>query len=63
MAYNGDLDIPPPHDISNVSAASELSYCSSSDSNKYECEWLKAKVIRSSILSSGECPDARSRAL
>ena len=54
MAYNGDLDIPPPHDISNVSAAADLSYCSSSDSNQYKREWLKAKVIRSSILSSGD---------
>ena len=32
MAYNEDLDLPPPQDISNVFAAADLSSCSSSDS-------------------------------
>ena len=36
---------------------------SSSDSNKYKRAWLKAKVIRFSILSAGERPDACSREL
>ena len=63
MAYNEDLDLPPPQDISNVFAAADLSSHSSYDSNKYKCAWLKAKVIRSSILSAGECPERRSRAL
>ena len=36
---------------------------SSSDPNKYKCAWLKAKVIRSSILSAREFPDSCSRAL
>ena len=63
MAYNEDLDPPPPQDISNVFAAADLSSRSSSDSNKYKRAWLKAKVIRSSILSAGECPDACSRTL
>ena len=63
VAYNEDVDIPPPQDISNVFAASDLSYCSSSDSNKYKRAWLKAKVICSYILSAGECPNTCSRAL
>ena len=63
MAYNEDLDPPPQHDISNVFAAADLLSRSSSDSDKYKCAWLKAKVIRSSILSSGECPDVCSRAI
>ena len=63
MAYNEHLDIPPPQYISNVFAASDFLYRSSSDSNKYKHAWLKAKVIRYSILSAGECPDACSRAL
>ena len=62
-AYNEEIDPPPPQDIPNVFAAADLSSCSSSDSNKYKPAWLKAKVIRSSILYSGECPDAYSRAL
>ena len=53
MAYNEDLDPPQPQDISNVFAAADLSSRSSSDSAKYKCAWLKAKVIRSSILSAG----------
>ena len=63
MAYNESLDPPPPQHISNVFTVSDLSFYSSSDSNKYKRSWLKAKVIRSSILSDGECPDACSSAL
>ena len=63
MAYNEDLDPPPPQDISNVFVAAELSYQSSSDSAKYKRAWLMSKVIHSSILSDDECPDACSRAL
>ena len=63
MAYNEDLDPPPPQDISNVFAEAEFSSCSSSDSSKYKRAWLKAKVNRSSILSAGECPDSFSREL
>ena len=36
MADNEDIDPPPPHDISNVFAAADLSSCSSSDSAKYK---------------------------
>ena len=50
MADNEELDPPPPQDISNVFSAADLSSCSSSDSDKYKCAWLKAKVIRSSVL-------------
>ena len=57
-AYNGELDPTPPHGIFNVFAAADLSYRSSSYSDKYKCAWLKAKVILSSILSVGGCPDA-----
>ena len=53
MAYNKYLDLPPPQDISNVFAAADLSYRSSSDSNKYKHAWLKDKVICSYILSAG----------
>ena len=53
MADNDELDTPPPQDISNVFAAAEFSSRSSSDSAKYKCAWLKEKVIRSYILSSG----------
>ena len=63
MADNEDLDPPTPQDISNMFSATDLLSCSSSDSAKYKRAWLKAKVIRSSILSSGECPAAYSRAL
>ena len=63
MADNEELYPPPPQDISNVFAAAEFSSHSSSNSAKYKCACLKAKVIRSSILSAGECPDACSRAL
>ena len=63
MDYYKDLDIPPPQDILNVFAAADLLSRSSSDSNKYKRAWIKAKLIRSSILSAGECPDTCSRAL
>ena len=36
MAYNKDLDPPPPHDISNVFAAADLLSQSSYDSVKYK---------------------------
>ena len=60
MVYNGDLDLPPPQDISNVFAAADLSSRSSYDSDKYKRAWLKAKVTRFSILTTGECPDTYS---
>ena len=63
MAYIEYLDLPPPQDISNVFAEADLSSHLSSDSNKYKRAWIKVKVIRSSILSAGECPDACSRKL
>ena len=63
MGYNEDIDPPPPHDIYIVFAAADLLYQSSYDSVKYKRAWHKANVIRSSILSSGEIPDAFSRAL
>ena len=53
MAYNEELDPPPPQDILNLFSASEFSSRSSSDSAEYKCAWIKAKVIRSSILSTG----------
>ena len=63
MADNENLDPPPPHDMSNVFAAAYLSSQSSYDSVKYKHAWHRAKVICSSILYSGESPDACSRAL
>ena len=63
MAENEELDNPPPQDISNVFAVADLSSCSSSDSAKYKRAWIKAKVIRYFILSSGEYTDACSREL
>ena len=63
MVDNEDINPPPTQDILNVFSAADLSYCSSSDSDKYICAWLKAKVIRSSILSAGEFTDSFSRAL
>ena len=63
MDNNEGLYPPPPQDIYNVFAVADLVSCSSYDSAKYKRAWLKAKVIRSSILFSGECPDACSRAL
>ena len=53
MAGNEDIDTPPPQDISNVFAAADLSSQSSYDKVKYKRAWHRAKVIRSSILSSG----------
>ena len=49
MGYNEDLDPPPPRGVSNVFPAEDLSSDSSSDSAKYKCAWLKAKVIHSYI--------------
>ena len=63
MAYNEDIDPPPPQDILNVFLAADLSSQSSSGSAKYKRAWHKAKVIRSSILSAGKIPDACIRAL
>ena len=63
MVDNGEIDPPPPHDTSNVFAAADLLSCLLSDSAKYIHAWLKAKVICSSILSDGVCPDVLSRAL
>ena len=63
MAYNEDLDPPPPQDILNVFAAADFSSCSSSDSSKDIPACLKSKLIRSSILSAGGFPDACNRAL
>ena len=63
MAGNEDIDTPPPQYILNVFAAADLLSRSSSDSAKYKNAWLKAKLIRSSFLPSGSCPDACSRAL
>ena len=63
MGCNEDIDTPLLHDISNVFAAADLSSQSSYDSVYYKRAWHRAKGIRSSILSSGESPDVRSRAL
>ena len=57
MVYNEYLDPPMPQDISNVFAVSDFSSHSSSDPTKYKHVWIKEKVIWSSILSTGECPD------
>ena len=63
MASNEDIDTPTPQDISNLFAAADLSSQSSYDSVQYKRAWHRAKGISSSILSSGESPDAQSRAL
>ena len=63
MDYNEDLDPPPPHDISNVFSAEDLSSQLSSDSAKYKRAWHKVRVICSYIISYGESPDAFSIAL
>ena len=63
MAGNEEIDTPPPQDISNVFAAADLLSQSSYDTVKYKCAWYRAKRIRSSILYSGESPDAQSRSL
>ena len=62
MGYIEYIDPPPPQDISNVFAAADLSSQSSYDSVKYKRVWHRAKGISYSILSSGESPEARSRA-
>ena len=43
MAYNEDIDPPPPNDIMNVFVAADLSSHSSYNSAKYKRVWLKAK--------------------
>ena len=63
MGYNEDIDTPPPQDISNVFAVADLLYQSSYDTVKYKRAWHRAKGICSSILYSGESPDAQIRAL
>ena len=63
MAYNEDLDPPPPYDILNVFAAADLLSQSSYDSVKYKRAWHRSKRIRSYVLSSGESTDAQSRVL
>ena len=63
MAGSEDIDTPPPQDISNVFAAADLSSQSSYDIVNNKRAWHRAKRICSSILSSGESPDAQSRAL
>ena len=63
MAGNEDIYTPPPQDISNVFAAADLSSQSSYDTVKYKRAWHRAKGISSSVLSSGESPDAQSREL
>ena len=63
MGYNKDIDPLPPQYISNVFSAADLSSHSSYDTVKYKRAWHRVKGIRSSILYSGESPDARSRAL
>ena len=62
MGYNEDIDPPPPQDISNMFSAADLSSQSSYDTVKYKRAWHREKGICSSILSSGESPDARSTA-
>ena len=61
MGYNEDIDPPPPHDISNVFAASYFSSQSPYDLVIYKRAWQRSKGIRSSILSSGKSLDACSR--
>ena len=63
MASNEDIDTPTPQDIPNVFAAADLLSQSSYDSVQYKRAWHRAKGICSSILSSGESPDAQSRSL
>ena len=53
MAYDEDLDLPPPQDILNVFAEVDLSSHSLSNSNKYKRACRKAKGISYSILSAG----------
>ena len=63
MADIEELNPAPPQDILNVFVVEDFSSRSSCDSAKYKRAWLKAKVIRYSILSAGECPDSCSREL
>ena len=56
MAYNEDLNPPPPQDISNVFSSADLSAQSSYHKAKYKRAWYKARVTRSSFLSAGESP-------
>ena len=63
MGYNEDIDPSPRQNISNVFAAADLSSQSSYDTVKYKRAWHRGKGISSSVLSSGEIPDAQSRAL
>ena len=63
MAGNREIDTPPLQDISNVFAVADLFYQSSYDTVKYKRAWHREKGISSSILSSGESPDAQSREL
>ena len=62
MDRNEDIDTPPPHNISNVFAAADLSSQSSYNPVKYKRACHRAKRFCSPILSSGESPDAQSRA-
>ena len=63
MAGNEDIDTPPPQDLSNVFAATDLLSQSSYDTVKYKRAWHRAKGIHYYILSSGESPGTHSRAL
>ena len=63
MSGNEDIDTPPPQYIMNVFTAADLLSQSSYDTVEHTCAWHRAKGIHSSILSSGESPDAQSRAL
>ena len=54
MAYNEDLDPPPPHDISNVFATSDLLSQSSYDSVKNKFSWHRAKGFCSFIFLLGK---------
>ena len=63
MSYDTEIYTPPPQDISIVFAAADMSSQSSYDTVKYKYAWHRNKGIRSSVLSSGESPDTRSRAL
>ena len=63
MADNEELDPTSPQNISNVFAAEEFLSRSSSDSDQYKLACILVKLIRSSILSAGVCPNACNRAL
>ena len=63
MADNEELDTPSPQDLSHMFTAADLSYRLSYDSAEYKQAWRKAKLIRSSILSTRGCPYASSREL